>query len=816
VDLVGELQRDKRRRKIRRVILLLVLLVVIAILCVVAKLLWDQRTLERSLDEARELFAQDLAASSLEAARVLRRNVDLDDDHGPTLAALALVRARSAMASLDEAEISDAREDLELARAGSQVAEVEVAAGMLALLGGDHAAAIAACDAADGLQDSGFAPRHAAWLRARVTLASGQVSGLADAAAALDSAVQASPDWPAYHRAAISIDFRAGRVDQAIERIAKARKSFEAHLGLAVDEALYLAVLGRNLAGVAASADALLQSDLAPRDRGRALAARGVSAFGMGEVELGLKQLEEARAAVPAWDRDSTDLALEALLSAGQVGAARAWLGDHPTVDPWPQIYEAWALLAEGKVIDALERLSALPQDNSRVAYLQALALVEQRRHAEAGPWLDIAGRSIPGRVDLAVASARAQAYTGDAKAAVAALDQIATDHPYAPRVWTGLGEALLEGDADKEASRKARQALERALEREVVAAEARLLLAELELRVVREDPAAWGRALELHERGAEINPNLPRYRGALGVLLSDMGHPRRAEEMLRSVADEPGVDPDTLLALARVSAKQAALSGKRTRKKARKQIKDWLAAAKAAGAAADQVERARLLTAVALAKADELPQLNAEVERLAATAPKSVELQVLRADVLRRMGAFEDAKQVLRQTLRRVPRRYRGRIHLALARIEAQRGKRRPAAGLGWKGLTAMANEPRPPSELLEAAQFVVRQWQAIRQKGGARGVGRKLTQWVPFHPQAWLTRGKIQLDGGYLEYACASAEKAIGLDPDIAEAHALLGACLRESGDKERAKEAYTTAAKLARGTDLAKEYKKILRKL
>jgi Flp pilus assembly protein TadD len=450
------------------------------------------------------------------------------------------------------------------------------------------------------------------------------------------------------------------------------------------------------------------------------------------------------------------------------------------------------------------------------VAYVQALALVEQHRHTEAGPWLDIAQRSIPSRVDLTVAAARAQIQTGDAEAALAALDQLANAHPYAPRVWTGLGEAHLASGAGAEASRKARQALDRALEREVVPAEARLLLAKLELDVVREDPAAWGRALELHEKAAETNPNLPRYRGALGVLLADMGHPRRAEETLRSVADEPGVDASSLIALARVSADRAAASGKTKQKKAGKQIKEWLAAAEAAGAQADEVERARLLTAVALATPDSLSQLKTDVDKLAATAPKSVEIQVLRADVLRRTGDIEGAKQVMRLTMRRVPRRYRGRLHLMLARIEAQRGKRRAAAGLGWKGLTAMAKEPRPPAELLEAARFVVEQWQAIRQKGGARGVGRKLTQWVPFHPQAWLMRGKIQLDGGYLEYACASAEKAIALGPDIAEAHALLGECLRQSGDKERAKDSYTTAAKLARGTDLAKQYKKILRKL
>ena len=61
---------------------------------------------------------------------------------------------------------------------------------------------------------------------------------------------------------------------------------------------------------------------------------------------------------------------------------------DEAVPEPAAAIYRAWALLVDGDAMGALALLAELPQEHPRVAYLQGLALVEQRRFEEAEPWL--------------------------------------------------------------------------------------------------------------------------------------------------------------------------------------------------------------------------------------------------------------------------------------------------------------------------------------------------------------------------------------------------------------------------------------------
>lgn len=807
MDLIGEVRAAERRKVVRRRIAVVVLLIVIALLGVVAKLLWDERRLQQGIASAHEQFSAGDPASLAEAARTLRGNLQLREADGDTQAALALVLAQTALET--GGDPADARNAVAAAGGGS--AEAEVARGILALLDGDHEAALAACGRADRLaDDGGFAPRHASWLRAFVALAVGDAEPMG-AMAGLEPALETTDAWPAYHRTAIELDFAGARIDAAMQRMETARAQLSSDVGLAVDEALYLALLRRKVGGIGDAVDVLTQSGLGPRDRARALIARAAASYALGKRDLAGADVEDAKAIAPAWDRGTRLLAIEVLLGAGEAAAARQWIEDTELPEARTDVLAAWATLAEGNAAAALGRLEKLPQDDGRVAYLQALALTEQGRFDEAGPWIDRAKRMNPGRIELDVALARTQAHTADAAAAAKQLEQIANDDAYAPRVWTAHGEALLRADAKANAE-AAKKSFEQAVEREHLPAEALLRLGRLARFEARSDPEAFARAREHFERAAETNPHRSEPRAELGTLLADMGFAAQAEETLRAVAEE-GAGPDALLRLAVVAAERPVIKGRKQRKK---EIADWLDAAASAGADPNTVERARARIALADGSPEAVTIARQILDRLGPTDPKDVNLQVLHARAYVAYGDQAAARQILRTVQRKIRFQYRGRYHLMFARIEREFGSKRRAAALSWKAFTAMAKEGRSPAELLDAAAFGIKAWRAIKQKSGARGIARELTERVPFHPRAWLLRANVQLEDDKLDWACQSAKKAIALDPDLAEAHAAHGECLRRSGDRENAKKAYETAAKHAKGTPKAKQYRKMLRRL
>ncbi|HGG57944.1 MAG TPA: hypothetical protein ENK31_09135, partial [Nannocystis exedens] len=362
--------------------------------------------------------------------------------------------------------------------------------GLLAFASLDFDGAAQAAEAANaGPVDPSLAPAHAAWLKAKITLADVDLEGapvdqerLAAALAGLEAAEAADPGYAAYRRLAAEIRFLRGDLDAALSLLAETRELSRTHLGLAVDEALFLATARRELSSVADLADQLLEipvEAMGPYDRGRAALARAIVYVQSGETEQGVKRLDEAWSLLAAWDRFARLRALGLALEAGDSERGRAYsleAGLDPTM---AAVFEAWALLAEGEQMESLALLAELPQSSPRVAYLQGLALVEQRRLAEAGPWVLRARRFYPGFVELEVASARVALATGDRQAALRRLQGLAEEESYAPRAWTGLGEAYL-ATGEASALPKAHQALKRAVAREPRPAEAMLRLAEV------------------------------------------------------------------------------------------------------------------------------------------------------------------------------------------------------------------------------------------------------------------------------------------------------------------------------------------------
>src|SRR5690606_7906724 len=110
-------------------------------------------------------------------------------------------------------------------------------------------------------------------------------------------------------------------------------------------------------------------------------------------------------------------------------------------------------------------------------------------------------------------------------------------------RVWTALAEAHLASDDPK----SARTALDRARRREASAAEAAVLLAELQAEQALEEPERAKDALAAHRLAVELNAHVPRYRAALGIYLAHLGELAEAEHVLREVVDMPGLDPNAL-----------------------------------------------------------------------------------------------------------------------------------------------------------------------------------------------------------------------------------------------------------------------------
>ena len=589
------------------------------------------------------------------------------------------------------------------------------------------------------------------------------------------------------------LELRAGEDEAALTVLTRVRAAARTHVGLAADEALTNAALGRELRGVADLADQLLARPLGPQDRGHALLARAVVHVHAGEAAAGLARVDTAWPLLPWWDRGARALAMDLSLEAGDSGRARAWTEQQAVPEPAAAIYRAWALLVDGDAMGALALLAELPQEHPRVAYLQGLALVEQRRFEEAEPWLARVEQLLPGRVEIEVARARVAVQTGDRVTALRKLSGLAEEEVYAPRAYTGLGEALLAQAPERRDLRAAQKALTRAVEREPRAAEAMLLLAQVWQLRRGEAPEGTRNALHWYEQAAASNPKLPRYREALAAYLADLGQHARAEAMLRVLVDEPGISWQTPLLLVDLVLARDSSAGR--------DAQLWIATANALGAEPAPLLRARALLDLSFGTAAGLRSAQARLEQRLAEAPEDVDCRILLVRVRMAQRDDEAAETLVRNGIYTVGAGSSGRLFLAWARLEQRQHKRKQAGLHARAAFHRMQAEGRPAVELLAAGELAITMFLRTEQIKLALGVSRELTAQLPDSAEVWRLEARAQLDAGESGKARRAAARAIELAPEDPLGHELRAQIALRSGDRKTATAALAEALALAK---------------
>lgn len=830
-DLIEDIHRQQRRRTLKRAAQLSALAIALLLIGVAIRIYLAHRSQAQALETAHEHYVKGTAIELDKANEVLEESIDGIAAEDPTaLVARALVHAHR-VAELGQADAA-AREADE-ARAQQALAEVPeglpgaaLARGLLEFAGGELEAAAASLQSdrdAEGEQEPGpFVLAERAWLGGMLAVA--RTPDDADALAAVASELEARlalvPEQVSLRRVLALVHLVAGQTEAALAELQVAREHGRTHWTLAADEALYNAYLRQELSGVASVADQMLGREdviMSPRDRAHAQLARAVVHVQSGEVADGLEMLDRAWEGLPPWDRLSRRLAIQSALEAGDASRIAAWVEATPLPAAEGDIYRAWAILVEGDVMEALRRLAALPQADPWVGYLQALALVEQGRFAEAAAWIDRTEKLLPGRLEIEVARARVELRQGDKKVALRKLEALAQEEARAPRAWTGLGEAHLLQDEPKPA--EARKALRRAVEREPHPAEALLLLARMWDDRRGKDPKAELEGLSLYEQAAAANAKLPRYREALALHLAEIGFSRRARPQLEAVLDEPGVGWAPVLALVRIRVEAGEPTCVGAACKSAKKAFDpepLLAEALERGAPPDEVTRLRARMDLDSEDKARVAKAQAALATHLAASPKDVEARVLYAKTFLLQFDRKAAESAIRKGLAVVDDRSQGRLLWAWAELESRAGKRRLAAPRARRAWLAMAAENRPPTELLDVADLAMRLWLRLNKERTALSIAAQLTDRLGYHARAWTLRAATELGAGEAAAARESAQRAIERDDEDPRAHEILGHAYLRFGQKDRARKEYERALALVEGTRLEAEYRQNLRRL
>lgn len=809
-DLIDDIHRQQRRRLLKRAAQIVALGLTLLSIGFAFKYMADARARRNALESAQEHFVAGTSVDLRAAVSVLEENVEQSSEHPDALAALAIARAHLWLEfGVEEAQARAAIEAVPDTHPTAPLSEA-----LLAFAEGDLERSRERLDAVSSeAKAEPLVVREVGWLRAQIAAAT-----VTEDSKALEPAIDElraliedeSSDIVALRRVLAFLLALSGQGDAALEALEQAREKSPAHMGLAADEALYNAFLHRELAGVASVADQLLAADhegLSPRDQAHVQLARAVVHVRSGEFEEGLERLDRAWPELGQWNRMSHELAIATALEAGDAERVKGWIDEAAIAPTKAAVFRAWRSLARGDVMDTLARTSELPQEDPWVGYLQALALVEQRRFEEAKPWIDRATKLLPGRPELEVAAARVELRLGDAERARRKLESLAEEEPYAPRAWTGLGEAHLLATEDEAEDRldQAQRALERAIEREPVPAEAMLALAKVWDEKRSTDPEAERQALELLERAAKTNPHLPRYKEQLGLYLADLGYDERARPLLGELADVPGVGPEALLRLIELELETPSPKG---------DLEELLEKAKNAGARvhdARRVEARMLMADKDEASLEKAGQLLADIVE---SDPKDVDARVDYAMTLLEQYDRKAAEAVVRKGLGATPDGQHGRLYLAWARIDARVGKRASAAPRARSAWLKMLAENRPAGELVEVADLATNLWLRQDRDRIAMTIAKQLTSRMTHHPEAWRIRAETELGAGDTSAARTSAERAIELDPDDPRPHVTLGHTLLRFGYQERASESYARALELAEGTPLEDEIRSAVR--
>lgn len=813
-DLIEDIHRQQRRRLLKRAASLIALAIVLLLIGVALKVVTDRRARARSLQTAYEHFVRGTPAEIELAAKVLEQSIDdVAAEHGPTLVAHALARTHLWVefgAGEDEARAAVA--SVPPSAAGSALVE-----SMVAYAEGDLAAATSAFERepapTEEQPDEAFVATQRPWMAAALAIAStpDDTEALTQTIAAMEEHLDANPQHVAVRRQLAHAMVLAGRPAEALEALEIAREHAPSHMGLSADDALYNAWGRQRLSGVASVADQLLEQrppGMSARDVAHAQLARGVVHVHSGEADEGLPLLDSAWDQLAPWDRLSQRLAIRSALHSGDTERIDGWVEQASLPKTESDIYRAWAVLQGGDVMGALKRLAKLPQEDPWVGYLQALALVEQGRFAEAQPWIERTEKLLPGRLDIEVARARVELRLGDKAVALRKLEALAREEAHAPRAWTGLGEAhLLQDEPDLE---EANKALSRAIEREAFAAEAMRLRAQTWDRRRAAHPEGIVKARRLLERAAETNPHLPRYRAALGLYLADIGFAEEAKEALEAVVDSPAADPAVPLRLARLRAQADP-------QLATDELEPLYARAEELGASASAIALVRARADLDSGDRDRLVAAQKALEGLMTTEPNNIDARVALAEAYLKQFDRAAAETLLRRGIATLSDDAKdGRLLFALARIEGRSAKTRLAAPRARRAWLHLLDEDRPPHELFDVADLATRLWLKLKRERAALTIAQQLTDRLGYHTLAWTIRARTELNGGDATAARKSARRAIELDDQNPRAHELLGHALLRYGQKDQAKAAYERALALVEGTEREAAYRANFKRL
>jgi len=809
-DLIEDIHRQQRRRTLKRAAQLVALAVALLLVGVAIKIYLDRHARAEALETGYAHFVKGTPIELDKALGVLQGSIDgVAAEDAPTLVARALARAHR------RAELGEGDEEARQAVAAvpGSPSGAALARGLLEFADGELEAAaesLAADRAADGeLPPGPFVLDERAWLHGMLAVARApdDAAALTAAVAELEARLVEEPEQVALRRVLALVRLVEGNTEAALAELQTAREQGRTLMSLAADEALYNAYLRQELSGVASVADQLLEGQgvsMSPHDRAHAQLARAVVHVHSGEFEDALAMLDRAWEGLPAWDRLSRRLAIQSALEAGDASRIDAWVDAASLPEAEGDIYRAWAVLVKGDVMEALRRLAELPQADPWVGYLQALALVEQGRFAEAAAWIDRTEKLLPGRLEIEVARARVELRQGDKQVALRKLEALAQEEARAPRAWTGLGEAYLLQDEPDQA--EARKALRRAVDREPFPGEAYLLLAQMWSDRRGKDPKAELEGLALFEKAAEANPHLPRYREALALWLVEIGFSARARERLEAVKDEPGVGWAPLIALVRIRVEAGDDFD----------AEPLLKEALERGAPPDEATRLRARIDLDSGEKPRVAKAQAALDALLATNPKDVEARVLYARTFLAQFDRKASEGAIRKGLAVVDGKSQGRLLWAWAELESRAGKRRLAAPRARRAWLEMLAENRPPTELLDVADLAMRLWLRLNKERTALVIAGQLTDELGYHARAWTLRAGTELGAGEAAAARESAQRAIELDDKDPRAHEILGHALLRYGQKDRARKAYERAIELVEGTRLEPEYRQNLRRL
>ena len=793
-----------RRRRARNLVLFTIFLVLLfAGSAFAIKKFVDYSRIKDGLAAAQTHLAAASPTDYQEAAMQLDRNLLIEMNHAESLGLLAIVRVRQAgeaLVTLDEARSAvDAANEKESPTS-------TLATGMLAALDGDLEGAKTALESAGAAAGD----PNAAWLAGAIaTLQPGDDTARASALAALDSAIAAHDDAVSNRRMAAALLADGRRFDEAREHLDAAGAD---QVGAAADNALIAALEFEKPADIIEAADAAISiANASEAGRAPAHVARGLALLRRGKSDDAADAFETGWKGLPPWDRSRREIAALGLLEAQKVAKAKELRASLPSYDRADAIFEARAALVEGNPTEALRHLGGLPQDLPVVAQIQALALVEQRRFAEAEQWVTFARSALPKDPGLQVAELRIATQKGDEKAREG-LEKIDEEHPHAPRLATALAESYAMETAPTEDQKKAQlKAIKRAIKREPAPAEALYLRAENYASRTQTQPEKATDALDAYERATEAS-SLARYGAAYGVYLATLSQNTRAKEILTEVIADAQAGAKPFLALADLALTEA--RAKKTAAPA--DVESWLVEAGRRGADVWELELRWAQLELTRGTPQALQNALVRSERLLAQKPRHIEGRQVHAATLVEQGRMDEARASLKEGIRRTLRAVDGPLYVSLARVALAEGNERSAAGSAYTGWRKMVAEPRPPDELLATAPFVADLFNDLGQERVAATICKGLTSRVPYNAFAWTLRGEYQLAAEFEDGARDSGLKAIKLDPDLARAHALMGDYYRATRRFKSAKAEFTKAAELAKGTPAARRYRRKARRL